>query len=88
MISDQIRAIWSSELKRDDFSDDDDFFDLGGHSLIMGRIQAQIHAQLGTGIPMDELMRHSTVKLITAYLQTPAMVASHPDTTRPPTPAT
>jgi acyl carrier protein len=69
MISDQIHAIWSRELKRDDFSDDDDFFDLGGHSLIMGRIQAQIQGEFGSDVPMDELMRQSTVNLISAYLE-------------------
>lgn len=74
MISDQIRAIWSRELKLTDFSDGDDFFELGGHSLIMGRIQSAIQDELGAEIPMDELMRHATVQQISTYLEKTAAV--------------
>jgi acyl carrier protein len=69
MVSNQIHAIWSRELKCDGFSDDDDFFEIGGHSLIMARIQGAIQEELGAEIPMDELMRQSTVNLISAHLE-------------------
>lgn len=69
MITDKIHDIWSRELKLDDFSDDDDFFALGGHSLIMAHIQRAIIDELGVEIPMDELFRQSTVTLISAHIQ-------------------
>jgi acyl carrier protein len=69
VVSDQIRAIWSRELALDSFSDDDDFFALGGHSLVMARIQTAIVAELGVEVPMDELFRQSTVAKISDHLQ-------------------
>jgi len=74
VISDQIHAIWARELKLTDFSEGDDFFELGGHSLIMARIQTAIQQEFGAEIPMDELMRHSTVQQISVYLEKAAAV--------------
>jgi acyl carrier protein len=74
MVSDQIHTIWKRELKYDDFTNDDDFFDLGGHSLIMARIQSALLEEFGTEVPMDELMRHSTVNLVSAHIEKSAAV--------------
>ncbi len=65
----KIHEIWSRELKVTDFSDDDDFFALGGHSLIMARIQLAIASEIGVEVPMDELFRRSTVESISSYLR-------------------
>lgn len=70
MIQGQIHDIWSRELKLDDFSDDDDFFALGGHSLIMTRIQKAIADEIGVEVPMDQLLRQSTVAKVTAHIET------------------
>lgn len=70
MISQKIHAIWSRELKLDEFSDADDFFSLGGHSLVMTRIQRAIHEELGVAVPMRQLFRKSTVKEISEYIET------------------
>jgi acyl carrier protein len=64
----KIREIWSRELKLTDFSDDDDFFALGGYSPIMARIQLAIASEIGVEVPMDELFRRSTVESISSYL--------------------
>jgi len=69
MTSQIIRSIWSQELNIADFSDDDDFFSLGGHSLIMTKIQVSIKEKIGVEVPMDDLFRHSTVKKLSAYLE-------------------
>jgi acyl carrier protein len=69
MIAKTIHDIWSRELKLDDFSGDDDFFSLGGHSLIMAKIQDAILDEYGIEVPMDELFRKSTVNSIAAYLE-------------------
>jgi acyl carrier protein len=66
----KIHEIWSRKLRLDDFSDDDDFFALGGHSLIMAEIQEEIAKETGVEVPMDELFRHSTVAGISAHLGT------------------
>jgi acyl carrier protein len=69
MIEETVHAIWSRELKLADFSDTDDFFDLGGHSLIMTKIQRAIQTELGVEVPMDQLFRKSTVAAISEHIE-------------------
>ncbi|AYG79085.1 phosphopantetheine-binding protein [Streptomyces sp. ASQP_92] len=69
MIQQKINQIWGRALKLEDISDDDDFFALGGHSLIMATVQTAIHDEIGIEIPMDELFRHPTVRSISAYAE-------------------
>jgi acyl carrier protein len=64
----QIHDIWSRHLRLDDFSDDDDFFALGGPSLIMIRIQESISADLGVEVPMDQLFRLATVTAVAEHV--------------------
>ncbi|NMO50552.1 acyl carrier protein [Actinoplanes sp. TBRC 11911] len=68
MTQDKVYEIWRRELKLGSFSMDDDFFMLGGHSLIMTRIQHEIGTEIGVEVPMDELFRKSTVASISAYI--------------------
>jgi acyl carrier protein len=69
MISSKIHDIWRRELALDDFSDTDDFFALGGHSLIMAKIQEDISNELGVEVPMDELFRKATVAELSAHIE-------------------
>jgi acyl carrier protein len=68
MTKQAIRKIWSEELKLGDIGDDDDFFTVGGHSLIMAKIQARIKRELGIAIPMDQLFRHSSINALSASI--------------------
>ena len=70
MIQSTIHDIWRRELKLDDFTDSDDFFALGGHSLIMARIQRGIESELEVEVPMDQLFRKSTVAEIAEHVRT------------------
>jgi acyl carrier protein len=74
VISDKIRSIWERELDLQGISENDDFFDLGGHSLIMQRIQLGIKDQMGIEVPMDELFRQSTIAQISTHLAKAAAV--------------
>ncbi|MEV6568680.1 phosphopantetheine-binding protein [Streptomyces kronopolitis] len=69
MIASKIHAIWSRELNLEEFADTDDFFSLGGHSLIMTRIQREILSELGVEVPMDQLFRKSTVVEISEHIE-------------------
>jgi acyl carrier protein len=68
MTSEKIRSIWERQLILSDIRDDDDFFQLGGHSLIMQRIQIDIKDELGTEVPMDELFRFPTIAEISKWI--------------------
>lgn len=75
MIATIIHDIWSRELKLAEFSDDDDFFSLGGHSLIMAKIQDAILDECNIEVPMDELFRKPSVNAISAHLESLRTVA-------------
>ncbi|MFG2312762.1 acyl carrier protein [Streptomyces sp. NPDC048566] len=68
MTTERVRAIWCRELDRDAIADDDDFFALGGQSLIMVRIQSAFIEEMGAEVPMDQMFRNPTVASIAAYI--------------------
>ncbi|MGW1727839.1 phosphopantetheine-binding protein [Streptomyces sp. NPDC002306] len=69
MIADSVHAIWRREFQRDDISVDDDFFALGGHSVIMVKIQDAFIEELGAEVPMDQMFLNPTVASISAYIE-------------------
>lgn len=75
MTADRVRAIWCRELQRDDITSDDDFFALGGQSLIMVRIQGAFIEELGAEVPMDQMFLNPTVASIAAYIDSHTALA-------------
>ncbi|MFI6985638.1 acyl carrier protein [Embleya sp. NPDC050154] len=69
MIAERVHAIWCRELRRDDISVDDDFFALGGQSVIMARIQGAFIEELGVEVPADRMYLNPTVASISAYIE-------------------
>ncbi|MER7056141.1 MULTISPECIES: phosphopantetheine-binding protein [unclassified Streptomyces] len=72
MTAERVRAIWCREFRRDDISVDDDFFALGGQSLVMVRIQGAYIEELGVEVPMDQMFLNPTVASISAYIESQA----------------
>jgi acyl carrier protein len=64
-----IAALWQSVLNLEQVGLHDNFFDLGGHSLLMVRVHGQIQQQLAIEIPLVELFRYPTVSLLAAHLR-------------------
>ncbi len=54
----EMRAIWERSLHMTDLSLDDNFFDVGGHSLSMVVVQDRITERFGVEIGMDQLFRN------------------------------
>ncbi|MFJ3224254.1 acyl carrier protein [Streptomyces sp. NPDC086783] len=69
MTADSVRAIWCRELGREDIAVDDDFFALGGQSVIMVGIQGAFMEELGVEVPMDQMFLNPTVATISAYIE-------------------
>ncbi|MET7297326.1 phosphopantetheine-binding protein [Embleya sp. NPDC005575] len=69
MIAERVRAIWCRELKLDDISVDDNFFALGGQSVIMAGIQGAFIEELGVEVPVDQMFLNPTVASISAYIE-------------------
>jgi acyl carrier protein len=54
--------IWSEVLEREGLGAEDNFFDLGGHSLRATRIVSRVEARLGVRISVGALFDYPTVR--------------------------
>jgi amino acid adenylation domain-containing protein len=66
----RLRAIWRKVLGVEQVGLDDAFFELGGHSLLLAQVQSAIRAQLAAEVPIVDLFRYPTIRLLAAHLQT------------------
>ncbi|MGW4062903.1 beta-ketoacyl synthase N-terminal-like domain-containing protein [Amycolatopsis sp. NPDC004747] len=65
----RVHAIWCAVLGHDRIGTEDAFFDVGGHSLLLGRVQQRLAAEFGTDVPLLSLLEHPTVAAQAAYLE-------------------
>ncbi|MFJ8923571.1 amino acid adenylation domain-containing protein [Streptomyces sp. NPDC102415] len=63
-----VAAIWRDVLGLEHIGSDDNFFDLGGHSLLIVRVQARLAEALGRDIPVVDLFGHPTVRTLARHL--------------------
>ncbi|HET8611390.1 MAG TPA: amino acid adenylation domain-containing protein [Sphingomonas sp.] len=86
----RLARIWRAVLKVDEISRHDDFFDLGGHSLLVARLLRRIEAEYGLRVPMAALFRAPKLadmaELIASGqpVEAPAVVPIQPHGTQPP----
>jgi amino acid adenylation domain-containing protein len=64
----RIAGVWREVLGLDRVGANDNFFDLGGHSLLLGRVQARLREELGVEVSMIDLLRHPTVAALGGFL--------------------
>ncbi|HVT17364.1 MAG TPA: amino acid adenylation domain-containing protein [Thermoanaerobaculia bacterium] len=64
----RVAAIWQEILRVDTVGRGDNFFDLGGHSLLLLQAHARLQAELGIEVPVLELFDHPTVGSLAAWL--------------------
>jgi amino acid adenylation domain-containing protein len=64
----RIAAIWRGALGGVSISIDANFFDLGGSSMLMIRVQQQLEADLGQPVPVLTLFEHPTIRSLADYL--------------------
>ncbi|WP_460072491.1 amino acid adenylation domain-containing protein [Streptomyces sp. YKOK-I1] len=65
---DTVHAAWREVLGEREFGPDDNFFDVGGHSLLLVRLQAALRRTTGTRPSIADLLRHTTVRSQTRLL--------------------
>jgi aryl carrier-like protein len=53
--------IWASLLQTDAIGLTDNFFDLGGHSMLLVKLQSAISTEFGQDLTLVELFQHVTV---------------------------
>ena len=60
---------WSDLLGHQNFGLEDNFFDLGGHSLHLGRLHAKLQTEGHTDLELVELFQYPTIRALAARLE-------------------
>ena len=66
----QMLQVWEQVLERSGFGVTDDFFDIGGHSLLAVRLVLMIEQAMGVKVPLAELFKSATVAHLAQVVQT------------------
>jgi hypothetical protein len=63
-----IAVIWQQVLQLEKVGVNDNFFDIGGHSLLMAQVQSRLREALKKDLPLVRLLEHPTVGSLAKYL--------------------
>ncbi|HEX9733976.1 MAG TPA: non-ribosomal peptide synthase/polyketide synthase [Thermoanaerobaculia bacterium] len=70
-----VAAVWRGALGLAEIGAGDNFFDLGGHSLLLIQVRGELRRRLGREVPIVELFRYPTVAALAGYLGQPRAAA-------------
>ncbi len=68
----QLAALWQEVLHAESVGVDDNFFDLGGHSLLTLQIAQRLGVILGRALPITDLFRFPTIRTLAEHLSAAA----------------
>jgi len=60
-LHEQLAGIWADTLALDEVGPDENFYDLGGYSLIAAKIAGRVQEVFGVGLPASAVLSHPTV---------------------------
>ena len=60
--------VWQQLLSRNQVGVHDNFFDLGGHSLMLASLRARVADAVGSAVPIVTLFEHPTIAALAAHL--------------------
>ncbi len=75
----QLTAIWEEILELDHVAPDDNFFDLGGNSLLLVRVHSRLVATLQRSIPLLGLYQYPTIAALARYFEEQPELAAGQD---------
>jgi len=64
-----IADIWQEVLNLSNVSTDENFFDLGGHSLLLAQVHSKLPENLRTKLSMVDLFKYPTIHTLAHYLE-------------------
>jgi acyl carrier protein len=64
----ELAEIWTEVLGVERVGRDQGFFQVGGHSLLILRLQARIRERMGRQVPVVDLFRYPTIASLAAHL--------------------
>ena len=69
VIEDTLASIMEDALNVDELKINDNFFNLGVHSLLMTRVLSRIQSELGIELPLKALFEYPTISSLTQYIE-------------------
>jgi cytochrome P450/acyl carrier protein len=75
-IQEQLTPLWAELLDLDDVGPDEDFFELGGDSLLAAELQLRVDETFGVEIPSSVLYREPTIAAVAAAIEAARSVSS------------
>lgn len=79
----RIATIWQEVLHIEHVGLQQNFFDLGGHSIRMAEVQTKLNESLGLELSIVELFKYPTVKELAHYLEQKQQTETQPPVTPP-----
>ncbi|MGJ7564546.1 amino acid adenylation domain-containing protein [Variovorax sp. GB1R11] len=67
-IAETVAAVWAEVLQMDKVGIHDNFFDLGGHSLLVVRVHRLLEDRLRTTLPLVQLFKYPTVGSLAQWM--------------------
>jgi acyl carrier protein len=64
----KVAAIWADLFQVERVGLDENFFDLGGHSILLVQAHARLRSTVRTDLPVVALLQYPTVRALAAYL--------------------
>jgi hypothetical protein len=68
-LEEKIAGVWRATLGRDRVGRDDNFFDIGGHSLLVVRVHRMLKEQVSDPIALTDLYRFPTIHALASHLE-------------------
>ena len=79
-LEEALAEIWCRVLGSERVGVDENFFDLGGHSLLMVTLQEQLRRELAVEVTLVELFQYPSIRRLAEHLVQPSEDAAQPDT--------
>ncbi len=64
-----VSDIWKEVLSRENIGFNENFFDLGGHSLLLAKVRSKILKQMNIDLQIMDLFKYPTVNTLSEYLE-------------------
>jgi acyl carrier protein len=64
-----VAEIWAEVLEVDAVGAEDNFFDLGGHSLLIAQVTAHLQTDLEVEVPLLELLENQTLSAFSTVVE-------------------
>jgi len=65
----RLAHLWKQLLGREEIGRDDDFFSIGGHSLMALRLFSRINREFSRNLPLSSIITHSTIRSLARLLE-------------------